>query len=141
MGVTIESKNYSEDLGYGGFSRFRDRVASLSNPVFGKHYAKLNDTMFLMGTEREAYFKEYDAETERLIKANVITAEIANFCYQSDCDGSINQEQARQIYEKIKDYDDKVCYGYSGRSDCAMFSNLKAIFKDCAENGGTIDWS
>lgn len=141
MGVTIESKNFSADMGCGGFNNFRSKVATLSNSEFGKHYAKLSNTIFLQEVERESFFKEYNAKTEELIKRNITTVEIANFCYQSDCEGSINQDQAKQIYEKIKDYDDNICYGYSGRSDCAMFSDLKNIFKDCAQNGGTVNWS
>lgn len=141
MGVTIESKNFSADMGYGGFNRFRTKVAQLSHIEFGKHYAELENTMFLFGTEREEYFKKYDAKTKNLIKTNIVTVEIANFCYQSDCEGDIDQEQAKQIYEKIRDYDDNICYGYAGRPDCAMFSDLKNIFKDCAENGNAIEWS
>jgi len=141
MGVTIDSTNFSADMGYGGFSRFRNKVATLSNLEFGKHYAKLEKAMFIMGAEREAYFKKYDAKTRELIDNNIVTEEIANFCYQSDCEGSIDQEQAKEIYEKIKDYEDDICYGYSGREDCAMFSDLKNIFKDCAENGDSVDWS
>lgn len=140
MGITIKSKNYSADMGYGGFSNFRNKVATLSNSEFGNHYAKLKDAMFLFGNGRESFFKEYDTKTKELIKRNIVTVEIANFCYQSDCEGSIDQDQAKQIYEKIKDYDDNICYGYTGRSDCAMFSDLKNIFKDCAENGDTIEW-
>ncbi|WP_279146690.1 MULTISPECIES: hypothetical protein [Clostridium] len=75
-----------------------------------------------------------------MIEQNIITAEIADFCYQPDCGGTINQDQAKQIYEKIKDYDDNICYGYIGRSDCVMFIDLKNIFKDCAENGGIVEW-
>jgi len=141
MGITIESKNFSADMGYGGFNRFRNKVATLSNLEFGKHYAKLEDAMFLYGDERESFFKDYNAKTKELVERNIISVEVANFCYQSDCEGSIDQDQAKQIYEKIKDYDDDICYGYSGRSDCAMFSDLKNIFKDCAENGDTVDWS
>ncbi|MTI49477.1 MAG: hypothetical protein FH761_16715 [Firmicutes bacterium] len=141
MGITIESKNFSADMGYGGFNRFRNKVATLSNLEFGNHYKKLDSTIFLMGAERESYFKKYNLETEKLIKDGITTVEIANFCYQSDCEGSIDQNQAKQIYEKIKDYDDNICYGYAGRSDCAMFDDLKNIFRDCAENGGTVEWS
>ncbi len=140
MGVTIESKNFSADMGYGGFNLFRNKVATLSSLEFGKHYSESDNTMLLIGSERESFFKKYDAKTVELVKEEVITVEIANFCYQPDCEGSIDQEQAKQIYEKIKDYDDDICYGYAGRSDCAMFSDLKNIFKDCAENGDTIDW-
>lgn len=141
MGVTIESKNISADMGYGGFNRFRTKVAELSDIKFGRHYSELENTTFLFGVKREEYFKKYDAKTKDLIKDNIVTVEIANFCYQSDCEGEINQEQAKQIYEKIKDYDDNICYGYAGRPDCAMFSDLKNIFKDCVDNGGTIEWS
>jgi len=141
MGITIESTNFSADMGYGGFSRFRDKVATISSKEFGKHYAKLEKTMFLMGTEREAYFKKYDAKTKELVKNEVVTIEVANFCYQSDCEGSIDQEQAKEIYKNIKDYKDDNCYGYSGREDCAMFSDLVNIFKDCAENGDVVEWS
>ena len=141
MGVTIESKSFSADMGYGGFSRLREKVATLSNLEFGKHYAELDKAMILQGTERKSFFKKYDAKTKELVKNNIITEEVANFCYQSDCEGSIDQEQAKQIYENIKNYEDNNCYGYSGREDCAMFSDLKNIFKDCAENGDTVDWS
>lgn len=140
MGITIKSKNFNADMGYGGFKRFRDKVASLSNAEFSKHYEELDKTMLLMEAERKSFYEKYNAKTKELIKADVITVEIANFCYQSDCEGSIDQDQAKQIYEKIKDYDDDIPYGYAGRPDCAMFSDLKNIFKDCAENGGEVKW-
>lgn len=140
MGITLESKNFSADMGYGGFFRFRKKVAVLSNEEFGEHYENLDEGTFLFGDTKTAFFEKYDAKTKELIKLNVITPEIANFCYQSDCEGSIDQRQAKQIYENIKDYDDDICYGYAGRSDCAMFSDLKNIFKDCAENGKKIKW-
>jgi hypothetical protein len=142
VGITIKSKNHSADLGYGGFNRFRNKVATLSNLIFGKHYANLDSsrTFLLSDDERKSFFKKYNAKTDELIEANIITVEIANFCYQSDCEGSIDQDQAKQIYEKIKDYDDDICYGYAGRSDCAMFFDLKNIFGDCAENGGKVKW-
>lgn len=142
MGVTIESKNFSADMGYIGFNRFRKKVAELSHKEFGKHYEDLNLSMLIFEEkEKEKFFEKYNKETHELVDNNIISAEIANFCYQDDCKGSITQEQAKKIYEKIKDYNDNICYGYAGRSDCAMFSDLKNIFKDCTDNGGTVDWS
>lgn len=141
MGITIKSKNCSADMGYGGFFRFRKKVAALSNEEFGEHYENLDEGTFLFGDSKTAFFEKYDAKTKELIKSNVIAPEIANFCYQSDCEGSIDKRQAKMIYEKIKNYDDDVCYGYAGRSDCAMFADLKNIFKDCVENGKKIKWS
>lgn len=140
MGITIESTNFSVDMGYGGFMRFRKKIAALSSPEFGEHYSKLDDAMLIFGDAQESFFKEYDAKTNEFINSNMVTVEIANFCYQSDCDGSIDQSQAKQLYEKIKDDTDDTAYGYIGRSDCAMLSDLKNIFKDCAENGGTVNW-
>ena len=140
MGVTIKSKNFSTDMGYGGFMNFRKRVAMLVSKNFGNHYAKLSEGMFLYGEERDEYFKIYDKETNNFVECSLVSAELANFCYQSDCDGEIDQSQAKKIYEVIKDYDDDFCYGYSGREDCAMFKDLKDIFKDCVDNGGTIIW-
>lgn len=140
LGITLKSENFSAVLGFGGFARFRSKVAILSSNEFGKHYERLNKRTFRNGEERNAFYNEYDAKTVKLIEANAITAEIANFCYQSDCEGSIDQRQAKQIYEKIKNYDDNFCYGYAGHPDCAMFSDLKRIIKDCAENGNKIEW-
>lgn len=140
MGVTIEHEEHSHELGYEGFMRFRQQVATLSHEVFGKHYETLGEAMRLAGKERDAFYKRYNLKTDKLIERKIVSIEIANFCYQADCDGSIDQEQAKQIYEKIKDYEDDILYGYQGLSDCTMFSDLKAMFKDCADKGGTIDW-
>ena len=141
MGVTISSKNFSADLGYGGFNRFREKVAMLTSAEFGKHYAKLSDSICIFSEDdRKNFFKEYDAQTEEMVARNIVSVEIANFCFQPDCDGRIRRKQVKQIYEKIKDYDDTICYGYSGRSDCAMFKDLKNIIQDCAENGGVVEW-
>lgn len=143
MGVTIKSKNHSADMGYFGFNRFRNKIAELASEEFGKHYKDLDSHITVLFDEekRKDFFDKYNAKTEKLAEDGVISVEIADFCYQSDCGGSIDQNQAREIYEKIKNYDDNICYGYAGRPDCAMFSDLKNIFKDCAEKGDTIDWS
>lgn len=140
LGITLSSKNLSVDMGYGGFGRFRSKVALLSGDEFGKHYDESDEGMFLFGKARDDFFEKYNAKTVELVEANKITLEMANFFYQPDCEGKINRKQAKQIYEKIKEYDDNVVYGYAGRPDCAMFSDIKAIFKDCVENGGKIKW-
>lgn len=41
MGVTVKSKNYSIDLGYGGFNKLRTKVAELTGDEIGQHYRKL----------------------------------------------------------------------------------------------------
>jgi len=141
MGLTISSKNCSCDLGYGGFLNFRSKVSELVSVEFGKHYKESEKGSILFEKERKDFFEKYNAKTKEMIEKGFVTVEIANFCYQCDCEGKIEKKQAKQIYEKIKDYDDKFCYGYAGREDCAMFEDLKNIFKDCAKNGGKIEWS
>lgn len=141
MGITFKSNNFSVDMGYGGFLRFREKVAWLTGNEFGQHYEELRKADMLFGENRDAFYEEYNKKTHELIEKGFVTAEIANFCYQSDCEGAIDQRQAQFIYEKIKHYDDNIAYGYVGSSDCARFSDLKNIFKDCAENGNQISWS
>ena len=138
MGVTISSKRHSCDMGYMGFNRFRNTVAEKVGGEFYKHYLRLSDTetMFLIGEAREQYFKKYDAATKDYIEQGDLTIEVANFLYQSDCEGKIDRKQAKQIYESIKDCDDNIIFGYSGRKDCAKMMDMKNIFSD----GTKVEW-
>lgn len=132
MGITISSKRHSCDMGYGGFGRFRNTVAQKVNDEFYQHYLSLSDSkvMFLSGKEREEYFEKYNATTNKYIEQGVVSIEVANFLYQSDCEGKIDRKQAKEIYELIKECDDDLSFGYSGRVDCAKMSDLKNIFSD-----------
>lgn len=126
-------------MGYGGFHKFRNTVAEKVNDEFYKHYLELSspEAMLSFGSEREEYFNKYDAKTDELIEQNIVTIEVANFLYQSDCGGKIDRKQAKQIYELIKECDDNVSFGYSGRSDCAKMADMKKIFSD----GTKVEWS
>ena len=69
-------------MGYGGFNRFRSVVAEkVNNEFFYRHYLKLSspEAMYSFGSNREEYFKKYDAKTEEFIEQNIITIEVANF--------------------------------------------------------------
>lgn len=147
MGVTIkcEKTRSSCDLGYNGFRRFREKIAYLVNKEFGAHYAKLpalaNEFAFDCGSEKcKQAYDEFDWETERLIAKYRINKRVVNFLFQSDSDGKIPPSFCKVIYKVIKDYDDNICYGYAGRKDCAMFSNLKALFKECYDNNSYLVW-
>lgn len=132
MGITISSKRYSCDMGYGGFGRFRNVVAEQTDKEFCEHYLELSSpkVMILYGDAREKHFKEYNVKTEELINQNKITVEVANFLYQSDCGGNIDRKQAKEIYELIKDCDDELVFGYIGRNDCAKMLDMKKILSD-----------
>lgn len=135
MGVTIQSKKHSCDMGYGGFLRFRNIVASKVGEIFSKHYTKLDNAPIFDDTKK--YFEEYDTETNRLVEQGHVTMEVANFLYQVDCDGEIDRIQAKQIYKLIEDCDDDTAFGYIGRSDCAKMSDMKKIFG----NKTKVKWS
>lgn len=132
MGVTISSKRYSCDMGYGGFMRFRSTVASMVSAKFYKHYTEMDsvDVLLLYGDERKKYFEKYDLKTKELVENGEVTIEVANFLYQPDSNGSIDRRQAKQVFELIKNCEDDVAFGYIGRSDCAKMLDLKKIFSD-----------
>lgn len=92
--------------------------------------------MFSLGEERKKYFKKYDASTDKFIEDGVVTIEVANFLYQSDCEGKINRRQAKQIYELIKECNDDLIFGYAGKVDCTKMSDFKNIFSD----GTKVEW-
>lgn len=139
MGVTIGSKRYSCDMGYGGFCRFRNAVAEKTNNEFYKHYLELSspEAMCSFGSERKKYFEKYDIKTKEYVEQKLVTEEVSNFLYQSDCEGKIDRKQAKQIYELIKECDDNTSFGYSGRKDCANMADMKNIFSDKTK----VEWS
>lgn len=142
MGVTIDSKNYSIDLGCGGFNNLRTKIAELTAPDIYEHYKKLEKGILLFGTMKEMFFKDYNAEIQKLSeKYNEENDNILDFLYASDCGGEMDTEHCKSIYETIKNYDDDICYGYCGRQDCAMFKDFKKLVKDCIDTRTSMVWS
>ena len=140
MGITIKSKNYSIDMGYLGFNRLRKTVANLAGEELGKHYEHLDDVMFLCGEERINFFDEYNKKINYLYEKFNISNGLLDFLYASDCEAKISPEKCKQVYEIIKNYDDDVLYGYSGRKDCAKFKDFKEIVKDCIDSKCYMEW-
>lgn len=141
MGLTINSKNHSIDLNYSGFYRLRKKVAELTEPDIYEHYKKLNDWRYVLISKSEGFSEEYDKKIVELDeKYDGKYSEILDFLYTSDCDGEADSEHCKSVYEIIKDYDDDICYGYCGRSDCAMFKDFKQLIKDGADTGMGIEW-
>lgn len=142
MGVTIESRNHSIDLGYSGFRMLRVKVAELAAPDIFEHYKKSMDGMRLYDeSERKAFYKSYNAKIAELDKKyKGKMSNILDFLYESDCDGIMDVPHCLSIYEVIKNYDDDVLYGYTGRKDCAKFADFKAIIKDGIDSGDGFAW-
>ena len=140
MGVTIESKNKSIDLGYNGFNKLRTKIAELASEDIGDHYKKLMTVPYSLA-ERKAFFKEYNEKIEKLsIKYDRKLDVILDFIYASDCGGKISPEECRQILEIIKDYNDDVIYGYRGKNNNVKFNDFKEILKDCVETKCHMEW-
>lgn len=142
MGLSIESKNCAIDIGYGGFKELRTKVAELTAPDIFEHYVYLNDGMFKMGKDREVFFEKYNKKiTELNKKHNGEKSDILDFLYAPDCNWEMDAQHCKAIYTIIKDYDDDIRYGYSGRTDCAMFKDFKKLIKDGMDTGEGIYWS
>lgn len=144
MGVTLRNKEdyIGIDLGYYGFYKLRQKVADLAGDDIGKHYRKLNQVPIYDTAERMRFLKEYNAKTHELDKKyEGKRTHILDFLYASDCGGTLSVEGCQSLYEVIKNYDDDVLYGYSGRSDCALFQDFKKIVKECIENNCEMTWS
>ena len=142
MGVTIESKNHSIDLGGWGFICLRTKVAELAAPDICEHYKKSMDGMRLYDEDkRKAFYESYNAKIAELDKKyEGKMSDILDFLYESDCGAEMDADHCRSIYEVIKDYDDDILYGYAGRKDCAKFADFKAIVTDGIDSGNGFIW-
>ena len=141
MGLTIRCKKTGRaiDMGCGGFFNLRCEVAELCGKAIGDHYNAMRYAPFL-SPAREEYFTEYDRRTEQLVNDGTLDIKIADFLYQSDCEGRIRYGACKNLLKAIGDYDDDVIYGYAGWKHPAMFRDFVAILKDCVKNRCDMIW-
>lgn len=142
MGVTIKCKKTGRemDVSYSGFFRLRKKVAELVSQEVGEHYQELDEIFRITSSEKESVLKSYDDETERMIERKALPIKIADFLYQSDCDGKIRYGACKEILKVIGDYDDSIIYGYAGRENPAKFKDFKEILQDCVDNKCFMIW-
>lgn len=144
MGVTVRCKKTwnSIELGYEGFNRLRNKIGELIGGEFAKHYLLLSEprVMCLMGDKRKEFYKSYNSKTMPIIEKEKVSIKVADFLYQTDCEGKIRYGACKEILKVIGDYDDDVVYGYSGVDDSAKFSDFVSILKDCVENKCDMIW-
>lgn len=137
MGITIkcDKTGTSCDLGYAGFARFRMDVAKLLNEEFGKHYNEL------FSSPLSSNRVEKEEKIECLIKKHKLNKYVVNFLFMSDCSGKCSPTACQAIYRVLKEGDDdSIRYGYTGRSDCATFGQLKALFLESSEMHSYVSW-
>ncbi|MER2060513.1 MAG: hypothetical protein ABTA16_16955 [Niallia sp.] len=140
MGITLYSKNKSIDMGYFGFSALRNTVAELAHEKLYAHYKELYTHVPYSEPARTEFFEHYDKKTDELIETLGVPVEIYYFLYASDCEASMSYKVCKELYKLIKEHDDNVCYGYFGRTDCAMFKDFKEIVEECAKNRHVMRW-
>lgn len=142
MGVTIECKKTGRemDVGYFGFHKLRAKIAELVSPKVGKHYQMYDGIFSMTSPAKEHALKSYNDETERMIERKELSIKIADFLYQSDCDGKIRYGACKEILKVIGNYDDSIIYGYAGREKPAKFKDFKEILQDCVDNKCFMIW-
>lgn len=142
MGLTIETKGWSLDLSYSAFDRFRTRIAYLASEAFGQHYDSLSNAMFLCDSERREFFKAFDEQTRVFVLEGIVSAEVVNFCMQSDLEGELDLRQVEHVLalmEASSDSDDKI-YGYMGRPNPTTWGELKDLFRDSLKTEQPVRW-
>ena len=139
MGITIFSKNYSNDMSYSGFRRLRKTIASLIPcDELREHYMLLDDICF---SDDKEFYKKYDAKTEKLYrKYQKKYGKIINFLYCSDCEGKFGPHTASALLNLIGDYDDDQIYGYPGWNKPMNFEYFKDILKDAKDTKSNWGW-
>ena len=138
MGVRVECRKTgnSMDLGYGGFLRWRMKLAELYDKKWYDHYKQLMDAPIV---KKDDFYAAFNRETERLIEEEGVDIRIVDFCLQSDCGGSINYGVCKKILHAIGDYDDTAAYTYAAHAD-HDFRRLKEILQDCVNTKTRLRW-
>lgn len=141
MGVTVSclKTGRSLDMGYGGFDRWRSKIAELYGGPWWEHYQTICDAP-LIGKARTDFFEKFDKKTEQLIQERKVDIKIVDFCLQTDCGGNINYGACKNILKAIGDYTDNLAYGYAAYAD-HDWDKLKAILQDCVETKSPLVWS
>lgn len=140
MGITLGNCHHSIDMGYGGFSRLRTKVAYLHSKELGDFYKKIDDGLLLYGKDRDDFFKEYNKRLRNIDEELNVSHYILDFLYKSDTGARLSPKHCRRIWNLIKDCDDDIKYGYSAYSDCATFKDFKEIIKECRDKNIMLYW-
>ena len=136
MGLIIKSKNHCIDIR--SINDLRLKISELMGKEIFEHYKNLEKGMWLFGEERKKFFEEYNKKISEIHEKYNVPDGIMQFLY-ADL-GSISPEDCARIWEVIKDYDDKILYGYPRRPFCARFKDIKGVIRDCIESQCKLEW-
>lgn len=141
MGVTIESKNCSIDMGCGGFLRLRRTVSRLCPVEVATHYMYFHDNLTLFLSDKKLC-DAYDRRTEQLYEEyRDKCGKVIGFLYAPDTGAKMDYETAEQLLEVIGEYDDDQIYGYAGWGPhAARFADFKELLRDSAKTKSSFEW-
>ena len=143
MGITIGNRSQSIDMGDRGFLMLRTKIAELLDIDFSVLYKEMSDNLYTRFDSEEArkkYWEDYNKRALALCEEKKLDEDVVNFLYASDCEGKVTPNGCHSLYSVIQDYDDDICYGYTGRPDCAKFKDFKEIIFDCWKNRRQLQW-
>lgn len=137
MGFTITATNstYEFSGGFGGFINLRNNIALAFDKEFGEHYKTLplcdNIKWFNEKANRilsDDRFKDEDAD-------------ILDFLFAPDCDGSISYKTCKKIYDLIKgiDFGNKI-FTYAAYSDGKDYEHFKDFLLECYKHRRKMVW-
>lgn len=131
MGVTIKSTDKMEDLSisYSSFNELREAIALVYDEEFGKGYKEYGDCFRFARSEPADCEKIFD-NLKEMAKTKHLKASIFNFLWKSDCDGSISETTCKDLYDLIKDTDNKYW----------CWDGFKRVLKYCVENNQGVYW-
>lgn len=141
MKITIYANN-SENILVGnqdGFIRLREKIASIYNEEFGKHYKKLKGIYFNIEGQAAAYLKWFKT-AERIINKNKLeNKDVLDFLLKPNKKGKLKVNQVKNLYELIKDVNSEVIFRfyYSSESD---FRDFKELLKECIDRRVYLRW-
>lgn len=138
MGVCIECKKTGNgyDLGYGGFTNLRTKIAKLCCPEFGEIYANVYNK--LHDDEYDVLMDQLIEPIGELISNKKISPKVIDFCFQSDADGAIRYGACKEILKGISGYEGEEPYGYVWR----MFTikDFANLLQECVDNKCDLVW-
>lgn len=140
MGVTITATNSSRDfdMGAGGFFSLRTNIAKAFDAEFGEHY----DTLSRIWRHEDC--EAFDKKTEEILKHSRFKSEdadIVEFLFMSDCDGSISHKTCKKIYDLIKDIDfGNRIFVYAAHSDGKDYEYFKEFLLECYKHRRKMRW-
>lgn len=136
--ITANGSRYSFDGGMGGFMQLRNNIALAFDKEFGEHYRNLPTFYFHHELE------EFNKKADEILSADRFSendADIIEFLYASDCEGSISHKTCKKIYNLIKDIDfNGKIFTYAARSDGKDYEHFKKFLLECYSHRRKMRW-